>query len=156
MIEPGTQETGTQETTPSWFRMKAVLVHLYTASGAVLALLMLVAAFQGEAVQALWLMFLSLLVDSTDGLLARRFRVSEALPFFDGALLRCIRGKPIHPTSQRGHSQNFAFKLSEKSWRHRRVASKETETLRFGALRPSYIGQIHCGNDTRTTFQTVS
>ena len=38
--------------TPSWFRSKAVAVHLYTASGAVLALLMLVAAFQGEAVKA--------------------------------------------------------------------------------------------------------
>ena len=62
-------------------------VHLYTASGAVLALLMLVAASQGEVVKALWLMFISLLIDSTDGLLARRFRVSEALPFFDGALL---------------------------------------------------------------------
>jgi phosphatidylcholine synthase len=65
--------------TPSWFRSKAVAVHLYTASGAVLALLMLVAAFQGEAVKALWLMLASLLIDSTDGLLARRF--------FDGALL---------------------------------------------------------------------
>ena len=73
--------------TPSWFRSKAVAVHLYTASGAVLALLMLVAAFQGEAVKALWLMLASLLIDSTDGLLARRFRVSEALPFLDGALL---------------------------------------------------------------------
>jgi phosphatidylcholine synthase len=72
---------------PSWFRSKAVAVHLYTASGAVLALLMLVAAFQGEAVKALWLMLASLLIDSTDGLLARRFRVREALPFFDGALL---------------------------------------------------------------------
>lgn len=87
MSEPGIEETGTENTTPSWFRMKAVLVHLYTASGAVLALLMLVAAFQGEVVKALWLMFISLLIDSTDGLLARRFRVSEALPFFDGALL---------------------------------------------------------------------
>src|ERR687894_638046 len=73
--------------TPSWFRSRAVAVHLYTASGAVLALLMLVAAFQGEAVKALWLMLISLLIDSTDGLLARRFRVREALPFFDGALL---------------------------------------------------------------------
>jgi phosphatidylcholine synthase len=73
--------------TPSWFRSKAVAVHLYTASGAVLALLMLVAAFQGEAVKALWLMLLCLVIDSTDGLLARRFRVREALPFFDGALL---------------------------------------------------------------------
>src|SRR5919202_3832689 len=82
----GATEVGDQDT-PSWFRSKAVAVHLYTASGAVLALLMLVAAFQGEAVKALWLMLASLLIDSTDGLLARRFRVSEALPFFDGALL---------------------------------------------------------------------
>src|SRR5215212_824883 len=72
---------------PPWFRLRAVAVHLYTASGAVLALLILVAAFQGEAVRALWLMLASLLIDSTDGLLARRLRVSEALPLFDGALL---------------------------------------------------------------------
>ena len=62
-------------------------MHLYTASGAVLALLMLVAAFQGEAVKALWLMLASLLIDSTDGLLARRFRVSEALPSSTGRYL---------------------------------------------------------------------
>ena len=37
--------------------------------------------------KALWLMLASLIIDSTDGLLARRLRVSEALPFFDGALL---------------------------------------------------------------------
>ena len=62
-------------------------MHLYTASGAVLALLILFAAFQGDATKALWLMLITLLIDSTDGLLARRLRVSEALPFFDGALL---------------------------------------------------------------------
>ena len=72
---------------PRWFRLRAVAVHLYTASGAVLALLILGAAFQGDAVRALWLMLASLIIDSTDGLLARRLRVSEALPFFDGALL---------------------------------------------------------------------
>jgi phosphatidylcholine synthase len=76
-----------ENTDPPWFRLRAAFVHLYTASGVVLALLILVAAFQGEAVRALWLMLASLLIDSTDGLLARRFRVSEALPFFDGALL---------------------------------------------------------------------
>jgi phosphatidylcholine synthase len=76
-----------QDDTPSWFRLKAALVHLYTASGAVLALLILVAAFQGEAVRALWLMLAALAIDSTDGLLARKMRVSEALPSFDGALL---------------------------------------------------------------------
>jgi phosphatidylcholine synthase len=76
-----------ENTDPPWFRLRAVFVHLYTASGVVLALLILVAAFQGEAVRAMWLMLASLLIDSTDGLLARRFRVSEALPFLDGALL---------------------------------------------------------------------
>jgi phosphatidylcholine synthase len=87
MEDAGLEENTPQETEPPWFRLRAVLVHLYTASGAVLALLILVAAFQGEAVTALWLMLASLIIDSTDGLLARRFRVSEALPFFDGALL---------------------------------------------------------------------
>ncbi len=76
-----------ENTDPPWFRLRAVAVHLYTASGVVLALLILVAAFGGDAVRALWLMLASLLIDSTDGLLARRLRVSEALPFFDGALL---------------------------------------------------------------------
>ncbi|NMV21806.1 CDP-diacylglycerol O-phosphatidyltransferase, partial [Vibrio parahaemolyticus] len=62
-----------------WFRLRAIAVHLYTASGVVLALLILAAAFEGDAVRALWLMLAALLVDSTDGLLARRFRVKEAL-----------------------------------------------------------------------------
>jgi phosphatidylcholine synthase len=72
---------------PPWFRVRAAFVHLYTASGVVLALLILIAAYEGDALRALWLMLASLIIDSTDGLLARRLRVSEALPFFDGALL---------------------------------------------------------------------
>src|SRR5918993_5005145 len=87
MEDVSIEETGLENADPPWFRLRAVAVHLYTASGAVLALLILVAAFQGEAVRALWLMLASLIIDSTDGLLARRFRVSEALPLFDGALL---------------------------------------------------------------------
>jgi len=86
MEDLGTEET-LREAYPPWFRLRAVVVHLYTASGAVLALLMLVAAFQGEVVKALWLMLAALIIDSTDDFLARHFRVSEALPFFDGALL---------------------------------------------------------------------
>ncbi|MGH3106194.1 MAG: CDP-alcohol phosphatidyltransferase family protein [Rubrobacteraceae bacterium] len=87
MEDVSIEETGLENADPPWFRLRAVAVHLYTASGAVLALLILVAAFQGEAVKALWLMLASLIIDSTDGLLARRLRVREALPFFDGALL---------------------------------------------------------------------
>ena len=81
------EENHLEESTPPWFRLRAAFVHLYTASGAVLALLILAAAYNGNAVQALWLMLAALLIDSTDGLLARRLRVSEALPYFDGARL---------------------------------------------------------------------
>jgi len=81
------EEQNSEGAVPPWFRLRAVFVHLYTASGAVLALLILFAAFRGEATEALWLMLITLLIDSTDGLLARRLRVSEALPFFDGAML---------------------------------------------------------------------
>ena len=87
MKDLSVEETELENPVPPWFKTKAVAVHLYTASGAVLALLILVAAFQGEAVKALWLMLAALVIDSTDGLLARRLRVSEALPFFDGAML---------------------------------------------------------------------
>ncbi len=87
MEDFGVEENHLEESTPPWFRLRAVFVHLYTASGAVLALLILVAAYNGNAVQALWLMLAALLIDSTDGLLARRLRVSEALPSFDGAML---------------------------------------------------------------------
>src|ERR687896_1692268 len=87
MKDLSVEDADLENPVPPWFRTKAVAVHLYTASGAVLALMILVAAFQGEAVKALWLMLAALLIDSTDGLLARHFRVSEALPFFDGALL---------------------------------------------------------------------
>ncbi len=71
----------------NWQRLRASAVHLYTASGAVLTLLILIAAYNGNAVLALWLILATLIIDSTDGLLARRFRVKEFLPSFDGSLL---------------------------------------------------------------------
>ncbi len=77
---------GTVAVSP-WLRLRASAVHLYTASGAVLTLLILVAAYNGNAVAALWLVLATLVIDSTDGLLARRFRVKELLPGFDGGLL---------------------------------------------------------------------
>ena len=87
MNDLSVEDAEIENTDPPWFRLRAVLVHLYTASGAVLALLILIAAYEEVALRALWLMLASLIIDSTDGLLARRLRVSEALPFFDGALL---------------------------------------------------------------------
>ena len=62
-------------------------MHLYTASGSVLGLLIVLAAFEGEVETALWLGLATLFIDGTDGMLARRFRVKETIPWFDGALL---------------------------------------------------------------------
>jgi phosphatidylcholine synthase len=68
-------------------RLAGIAVHAYTASGSVLALLIVVAAMEGDTVAALWLMLAALVIDGTDGMLARRLRVGESIPWFDGARL---------------------------------------------------------------------
>lgn len=68
-------------------RAAAWAVHVFTASGAVLGLLMLHLAYQGEVRAVLWLFLLSMFIDGVDGFLARHFRVKELVPEFDGALL---------------------------------------------------------------------
>ncbi len=65
----------------------AWLVHAYTASGVVLAFLMFVAVMEGDTVRALWLFLVAMLVDGTDGMLARWVQVKRHVPSFDGALL---------------------------------------------------------------------
>ena len=68
-------------------RLAGIALHAYTASGSVLALLIVVAAMDGDAIRALWLMLAALIIDGTDGMLARRLRVGETIPWFDGARL---------------------------------------------------------------------
>lgn len=68
-------------------RLAGALVHVYTASGSVLALLIVLAAFDGHVVMALWIGLVALVVDGTDGMLARGARVKETIPWFDGARL---------------------------------------------------------------------
>jgi phosphatidylcholine synthase len=65
----------------------AWLVHLYTASGALAAFFGTLAVFAGDYRQALLWMVAATVVDATDGLLARKVRVKERLPAFDGARL---------------------------------------------------------------------
>ena len=71
-------------------QMRALLVHLLTATGAVFAMLAMLAA-----VDARWdLMFLWLVVafavDGVDGPLARKYDVGQNAPEFDGVLLDLI------------------------------------------------------------------
>jgi phosphatidylcholine synthase len=68
-------------------RLAGLALHAYTASGTVLALLIVIAAIDGNAVRALWLGLAALWIDGTDGMIARRLRVKETIPWFDGARL---------------------------------------------------------------------
>jgi phosphatidylcholine synthase len=68
-------------------RLAATLVHAYTAVGAVLALLMVHFSYKGNLQAVLGLFLVALIVDGTDGFLARHFRVKEVMPGFDGELL---------------------------------------------------------------------
>ena len=71
----------------SWSGLRAGAVHAYTATGAVLALLIVLAAVEGASARALWLGLAALVIDGTDGMLARRFDVKGRMPWFDGARL---------------------------------------------------------------------
>jgi phosphatidylcholine synthase len=65
----------------------AWLVHLYTASGFVLAFLAAQAAIDHDFRTAFLYLFAQVVVDATDGLLARAARVSDRLPWFSGSKL---------------------------------------------------------------------
>ena len=65
----------------------AWLVHLYTALGVVVAFFAVFRIEQADYKSALLLMALAVVIDATDGTLARAARVKELIPTFDGELL---------------------------------------------------------------------
>ena len=65
----------------------AWLVHLYTASGALAGFFSTLAIFAADYRQALLWMVAATFIDATDGVLARRARVKEHTPGFDGGRL---------------------------------------------------------------------
>ena len=68
----------------AWF------VHLYSALGAVIALIAILFIEQLQFREAFFLMTLAVLIDASDGTLARAARVKELLPNFDGDRLEDI------------------------------------------------------------------
>ena len=71
-------------------RLMALFVHLFTATGAVLAMLAMLAAVEGKwSLMFLWLLG-ALIVDAFDGPLARRYQVKSNWPTYDGVLLDLI------------------------------------------------------------------
>jgi len=71
-------------------QLRALSVHLFTATGAVVAMLaMLAAVDQKWSLMFLWLV-VAFLIDGIDGPLARRYHVKTYAPEFDGVLLDLI------------------------------------------------------------------
>ncbi len=68
-------------------KVAAWAVHAYTASGAVAGFLVLQAAFANQARTAFLWMLIAVLIDATDGTLARAIKIKQVLPWFDGAKL---------------------------------------------------------------------
>jgi phosphatidylcholine synthase len=65
----------------------AWLAHAYTASGVLLAFLATIAVIAHDYRTAFFWLALQIIVDATDGALARAARVSERIPWFNGAKL---------------------------------------------------------------------
>jgi phosphatidylcholine synthase len=70
--------------------LRAWCVHLYSALGAVVGLIAILAIENGNFGRAFWLMALAVVIDATDGSLARIARVKERIPWFDGDRLEDI------------------------------------------------------------------
>ena len=71
-------------------RKRALAVHLLTATGAVFAMLAMLAAVQSQwSIMFLWLV-VAFAVDGIDGPLARKYDVKANAPRFDGVLLDLI------------------------------------------------------------------
>ena len=65
----------------------AWLVHFYTALGAVIGLYTILVIDERNFRLAFLLMSVTVIIDATDGALARAARVKEIIPWFDGSLL---------------------------------------------------------------------
>ena len=81
------EKDGTTSESWSLHHVRAFAIHVFTASGAALALLALFAADARQWSIMFGLLGLALLIDAVDGTLARRHRVAEVLPRWSGDAL---------------------------------------------------------------------
>ncbi len=68
----------------------AVAVHMYTAVGVVIGFLALNAVFSHDYASVFLFLTIALVIDATDGVLARAVEVKRVTPWFDGAMLDSI------------------------------------------------------------------
>ncbi|CDO59438.1 Phosphatidylcholine synthase [Candidatus Phaeomarinobacter ectocarpi] len=86
----GRPEGGPEETFTAFERQRAWAIHVFTASGAVIAMLALTAVTNGDPQAAFLWLGLAFVVDGLDGPLARRYRVLEVLPRISGETLDLV------------------------------------------------------------------
>lgn len=75
------------ETHQGLAKLKAILVHVFTASGVVFGFLALLSAINNNFPACIFWLALALVVDGFDGTLARRYKVDVFTPNIDGAVL---------------------------------------------------------------------
>jgi phosphatidylcholine synthase len=78
------------ESLPAFEQARAFAVHVFTATGAALALGALIYAVRGEWAAMFGCLGAALLIDGVDGTLARRFKVAELLPRWSGDVLDLV------------------------------------------------------------------
>ncbi len=76
-----------KRTPPPFPVLRAWSVHIYTAIGLLTALMALIAISEGNARSMFIWLGIALFIDSTDGMMARKFRVSHWVPRYDGRKL---------------------------------------------------------------------
>lgn len=68
-------------------RLTGWSIHMFTASGAVVGLLSLLAIYERQYLTTFWLMIAAILIDAVDGMLARLIKIKTVVPEINGELL---------------------------------------------------------------------
>ena len=121
----------------------AWLVHLYTAAGAVLAFLATTAILADDYRHAFLYLFWAVIVDGSDGWLARRARVSERVPRIDGRTLDDVVDYAT-----------FVFVPVVLLWRAHLVPDSISVVVLSGVLTASSFGFAHTDAKTSDHFFT--
>ncbi|MBX9774512.1 MAG: CDP-alcohol phosphatidyltransferase family protein [Xanthobacteraceae bacterium] len=79
-----------EPTVPSPIAVRAFAVHVFTAIGAALGFLALLAASERRWTAMFWYLAVALFVDGIDGTFARKYRVAEVLPRWSGDILDMV------------------------------------------------------------------
>jgi phosphatidylcholine synthase len=79
-----------RDSLPSFIQARAFAVHIFTATGAALALAALVYAVRGQWAAMFLCLGLALFVDGVDGTMARYVKVTEVLPRWSGDVLDLV------------------------------------------------------------------